>query len=72
MKAIIDLHTHTIVSGHAYSTVQENIEAAKHAGLKYLGMSEHAPSMPGGPHPFYFQNIYVIPKEVDGLEYLEE
>ena len=29
MKAIIDLHTHTIISGHAYSTVQENIEAAK-------------------------------------------
>lgn len=70
MKAIIDLHTHTIVSGHAYSTVQENIEAAKKAGLKYLGMSEHAPSMPGGPHPFYFQNIYVIPKEVDGLRIL--
>ena len=24
MKALIDLHTHTIVSGHAYSTVKEN------------------------------------------------
>lgn len=70
MKAILDLHTHTIVSGHAYSTVQENIEAAKKIGLKYLGMSEHAPSMPGGPHPFYFQNIYVIPKEVDGVRVL--
>lgn len=71
MKAILDLHTHTIVSGHAYSTVQENIEAAKKIGLKYLGMSEHAPSMPGGPHPFYFQNIYVIPKEVDGVRVLK-
>ena len=71
MKAIIDLHTHTIVSGHAYSTVQENIEAAKKAGLKYLGMSEHGPTLPGGPHPFYFQNIYVIPKEVDGIRILK-
>ena len=71
MKAILDLHTHTIVSGHAYSTVQENIEAAKKIGLKYLGMSEHAPNMPGGPHPFYFQNIYVIPKEVDGVRVLK-
>ena len=26
MKALIDVHTHTIVSGHAYSTVKENID----------------------------------------------
>ncbi|MFI3209762.1 MAG: PHP domain-containing protein, partial [Peptostreptococcaceae bacterium] len=40
MKILIDLHTHTIVSGHAYSTVEENIKSAKEKGLKYLGMSE--------------------------------
>ena len=57
MKALIDLHTHTIVSGHAYSTVKENIEDAIKNGIKYLGLSEHAPAMPGGPHPFYFCNI---------------
>lgn len=70
MKALIDLHTHTIVSGHAYSTVQENIQAAIKAGLKYLGLSDHAPQMPGGPHPFYFHSLYCIPKEVDGLKIL--
>lgn len=70
MKALIDLHTHTIVSGHAYSTVQENIQGAINQGLKYLGLSDHAPKMPGGPHPFYFHNIYCIPKEVDGLKIL--
>ena len=36
MKALIDLHTHTLVSGHAYSTIKENVEAAKLAGLKYI------------------------------------
>ena len=41
MKALIDLHTHTLVSGHAYSTIKENVEAAKLAGLKYIGLSEH-------------------------------
>ena len=46
MKALIDLHTHTLVSGHAYSTIKENVEAAKLAGLKYIGLSEHAPNMP--------------------------
>ena len=29
MKTLIDLHTHTLVSGHAYSTIKENVEAAK-------------------------------------------
>ena len=40
MKALIDLHTHTLVSGHAYSTIKENVKAAKLAGLKYIGLSE--------------------------------
>ena len=33
MKALIDLHTHTLVSGHAYSTIKENVEAAKKLGF---------------------------------------
>lgn len=70
MKALIDVHTHTIVSGHAYSTVKENIEDAIKNGMKYLGLSDHAPAMPGGPHAFYFNNIKCIPSEVDGLKIL--
>ncbi|MFI3209624.1 MAG: phosphatase, partial [Peptostreptococcaceae bacterium] len=69
-KILIDLHTHTIVSGHAYSTVEENIKSAKEKGLKYLGMSEHGPIMPGGAHPFYFSNIFCIPREIDGVNIL--
>ena len=71
MKALIDVHTHTIVSGHAYSTVKENIEFASKRGIKYLGISDHACNMPGGPHRFYFQNMKVIPKEVDGVRVLK-
>lgn len=70
MKAILDVHCHTIVSGHAYSTVKENIEEAIKNGVKYLGISDHAPNMPGGPHPFYFQNMHVIPRKIDGLTIL--
>ena len=40
MKAIMDLHTHTLAAGHAYSTLLENIDAALAMGLQYLGMSE--------------------------------
>ena len=28
MKILADIHTHTIASGHAYSTITENIKAA--------------------------------------------
>ena len=36
MKLIADTHTHTIASNHAYSTVLENIEAAKGADCSIL------------------------------------
>ncbi|MGL5328324.1 MAG: PHP domain-containing protein, partial [Peptostreptococcaceae bacterium] len=68
MKAILDLHTHTIESGHAFSTIKENIEFAVKHGIKYLGISDHAPNMPASPHLYYFQNLRVIPREVDGVK----
>ena len=71
MKALIDLHTHALASGHAYSTVKENIEYAKINGLKFYGLSDHGVDMQGGPHLFYFHNIKVIPKEVDGVRILK-
>jgi putative hydrolase len=56
MKPLFDLHTHTIASGHAYSSLKENIEAAAERGLTALGISDHAPAMPGTCHSFHFGN----------------
>lgn len=70
MKIYMDLHTHTMESGHGYSTLRENIEAAKETGLTYLGLSEHGPSMPGGPHKFFFANYKVIPRQYGELHLL--
>lgn len=67
LKPLVDLHTHTIASGHAYSTLKENIEAAKAMGLTVLGTSEHAKLMPGTAPLIYFTNFKVIPKVVDGV-----
>lgn len=67
---ILDLHTHTLSSGHAYSTLMENIQGAKANGLKVMGMSDHAPAMPGAPHDFHFHNLRVIPREIDGIKIL--
>ena len=71
MKALIDLHTHTISSGHAYSTLKENVEGAKENGLRILGVSDHAVNMPGTAHPFYFHNLKVIRDEIMGIRVLK-
>lgn len=38
---IADLHTHTIFSLHAYSTVEENMNYAIKRGMKYLAITDH-------------------------------
>lgn len=60
MRYILDAHTHTIVSGHAYNTMKEMIEAAKEHGLELLGITDHAPGMPGSCHEYHFENFRII------------
>ncbi len=67
MNILVDLHTHTIASGHAYSTMQEMIAAAKSKQLQLFGISDHAPAMPGSAYIYHFQNLRVVPKMVDGM-----
>jgi putative hydrolase len=57
-----DLHTHTIASTHAYSTVTENATAAEKAGLKALAITDHAPSISDAPHAWHFHNYRVLPR----------
>lgn len=40
-----DVHTHTSFSRHAYSTVHENVLAARDAGLELLGVTDHFSDM---------------------------
>lgn len=67
MKDIMDLHSHTIVSGHAYNTLYEMVRSASDKGLSLLGVTEHAPGIPGACHPFYFINFKVVPRELYGV-----
>lgn len=69
-KALFDLHTHTIASGHAYCTIREMAKAAADKGLELLGITEHAPAMPGTCHNFYFHNMKVVPREMYGIHLL--
>ena len=69
-NSVLDLHTHTVASGHAYCSLREMAKAASEKGLEVLGITEHAPSMPGTCHKFYFNNLKVVPREMYGIQLL--
>lgn len=66
----VDLHSHTVASGHAYSTLTENAQSASRKGIKLLGMTDHGPSMPGAPYLYHFGNLEIIPNELFGVQIL--
>lgn len=70
MKYALDVHTHTIISGHAYSTLMENAKMASEKGIKVLGTTEHGVMMPNAPHVWYFHNYKVLPREMYGVTML--
>ena len=70
MKALLDVHTHTVASGHAYSTSQEMAHEAANRGLQILGITEHAPGIPGTCDPIYFRNLHVVPRQMYGIRLL--
>jgi putative hydrolase len=57
MKILADLHNHTVASGHAYSTMEELISRAVKKKIKILGVSDHAPGLPGGANIFHFSDM---------------
>lgn len=63
-----DTHTHTLSCQHAYSTLLENIRAAKALGHRFLAATEHGPAIPGGPHEWYFENLAkAVPRQLEGV-----
>lgn len=67
MRIVADMHTHTIASGHGYSTVNELARAARERGLQALALTDHGPAMPGGPHLYHFGAMRFIPDRIDGI-----
>lgn len=67
MKYLFDLHTHTIASGHAYSTLKENMEEAVAKGLSAYGFSDHSEAVPGSCKNVYFSNFKVLPRRYKGV-----
>lgn len=56
-QIIADLHTHSIASDHAYSTIAEMLQSARDKGLYALAITDHNGEMPGAPTDWYFGNL---------------
>lgn len=70
MNILVDTHTHTSASAHAYSTLEENVRRAGELGLEAIAMTNHAPGMPDAPHIWHFMNVSNIPREINGVKVL--
>ncbi len=68
MKYSIDTHTHTLVSGHAYNTIDEMAAYAAGIGVTHLAITDHAPKMPGSAGILYFSNMGIIPRQKCGVK----
>ena len=78
MRILCDMHTHTLFSRHAYSTIEENVRAAAERGLELYGAADHFSRL---VHPEvngeydirdfqYFINMKIWPREWHGVKLL--
>lgn len=67
MKIVLDTHAHTIASGHAYNSIREMAQMAREKGLEAISLTEHAVTLPGTCHEYYFLNFKVIPRNLYGV-----
>ncbi|MFO7982625.1 MAG: phosphatase [Desulfuromonadales bacterium] len=65
-----DLHVHTVASGHAFSTIDEITREADRRGLRLVGMTDHGPALPGGPHPYHFMALRFVPPYLNNVRVL--
>ncbi len=70
MKFVADVHTHSVISQHAYSTIDENARAAKEKGIQLIALTDHAPGMKNTAPRAFFTNYHVLPHQLHGVELL--
>lgn len=68
----VDPHTHTLFSGHAFSTIGENAACAKKLGLTAIGQADHygptfTHDLPGWGS---MMNMKALPRVIDGVTIL--
>ncbi|MBU3826373.1 MAG: phosphatase [Candidatus Anaerobiospirillum merdipullorum] len=70
MRFLVDLHTHTVASDHAYSTIMDYFNYAADIGVQMFACTDHGPAVADAPHKWHFKNLRVIPRIVNGVAML--
>jgi putative hydrolase len=71
LKIVVDTHTHTIASGHAYSTIQEMAAEAAKKNIEAFAVTDHGPNMKGGPFLYHFGNLRVVPETINNVRIIK-
>jgi putative hydrolase len=67
MNIVIDTHTHSVASGHAYSTIDDLARAARKRRLEGFVLTDHGPAMPGAACPYHFSNLRILPEKIEDV-----
>lgn len=68
----IDLHLHTIASGHAHNTILEYINRARELKMKMIGFADHGPAIYDVHiEEVYFKVLSRLPKIINGIRILK-
>lgn len=71
MKFVLDVHCHTVASGHAYSTIQEMAAYAASIDYELIAMTDHGPALLGGAVEYHFSNLWILPETIHGVQVLK-
>lgn len=64
---MVDTHTHTVLSGHAWSTLRENAVCAAKRGMEGMVLTEHGVAMPGAGPFFLTAAQKMLPETMEGI-----
>ncbi len=66
-KIQTEVHTHTLVSQHAYSTIGEMVQHSQELGLSLLAITDHGPATTDGAHFWHFSCLQSLPHKIGSL-----
>jgi len=67
MKILVDTHTHTVLSGHAYSTLMENVQYASSIGMEGIVNADHGHMIEESAPEYILSVQRTIPAEISGV-----
>lgn len=67
MNIIADLHTHTLVSHHAYSSLEEMVADAGRSNLRAIAITDHGPAMPDAANSWHFTSMWIVPQIINSI-----